>query len=282
MQAQIGFSLYPLFHTDHRDRALVIGYGTGVSTRTLHEAGFKQLDMVDLSADIVRLANKHFGNVNAQVTEKTGVNTFITDGRNFLLLQDRKYDIVGLEITSIWFAGAASLYNREFYQLVKRRLQPHGVLQQWMQLHHVGNQDVLRILGSVRAEFQYVWLYVFGGQGIIVASNDPEATPTQKNVELIKRTPTMQPLLKILEQDPAELLGSRLLEPEATDRLLNSYDVPASSWVSTDDNLYLEHSTPKGNVLDGTATFDSNTKFILRRSGKNSEAQTSRVEKNAL
>ena len=264
MQAQIGFALAPLLHTDRRDRALVIGYGTGVSTRTLHEAGFKQLDLVDLSADIVRLSNKHFGKVNARVTDNAGVSTFITDGRNFLLLQDRKYDIVGLEITSIWFAGAASLYNQEFYQLVKKRLHPRGILQQWMQFHHVSNEDVLRILGSVRAEFKYIWLYSIGKQGIIVASNDPQARPSQQNVNLIKQTPGMQGLLKILDQDPGELLASLLLEPEGADRLLNSFDVPASAWVSTDDNLYLEYSTPKGNVLDAQATFDANARLFSK------------------
>ncbi|MFN0316454.1 MAG: fused MFS/spermidine synthase, partial [Burkholderiales bacterium] len=120
MQAQLGIALSSLLHTSHRESALAIGYGTGVSARTLHEAGFKQLDVVDLSADILRMANKHFASVNDRVTEKAGVSTYVTDGRNFLMLQERRYDLIGMEISSIWFAGAASLYNQEFYKLVKK------------------------------------------------------------------------------------------------------------------------------------------------------------------
>ena len=45
MVAQIGFAVAPLLHTPGRSRALVIGYGTGVSSRTLHEAGFAGLDI---------------------------------------------------------------------------------------------------------------------------------------------------------------------------------------------------------------------------------------------
>lgn len=264
MQAQVGFALAPLLHTEKRDRALVIGYGTGVSTRTLHAAEFKELDVVDLSADIIRLANKHFSRINDKVTEQPGVNTFITDGRNFLMLQDHRYDVIGMEITSIWFAGAASLYNRDFYQLVKRRLNAGGVLQQWMQLHHITNHDVLTILASVRAEFRYVWLYLIGGQGIIVASDDASAQPSADRVRLIESTKRLQPLLATLTDGPESLLKAKLLEPEDTDRLVNSIGVPIQYLASSDDNLWLEYSTPKGNVLNTSQSFSANLNFIRR------------------
>ena len=44
MQAQVGVALAPLLHTAARERALVIGFGTGVSARALHAAGFAALD----------------------------------------------------------------------------------------------------------------------------------------------------------------------------------------------------------------------------------------------
>lgn len=260
MLAQVGFALSPLLHAAHRDRALVIGFGTGVSARTLHAAGFKELDIVDLSADILRLAATYFAKVNDDVIRKPGVRTHVTDGRNFLMLQERRYDVVSMEVSSIWFAGAASLYNREFYALVKRRLAPHGVLQQWMQLHHLTPIDVLYIMGSVRAEFEYVWLYLVGGQGMIIASNDANAAATAENVAKLDATPALKPLL--YDGSAASLLKTRLLDPAATDRLLDVFGVPLLFWVSTDDNLFLEYSTPKGNALDGGATRDQNLEFI--------------------
>jgi len=264
MQAQIGFSLAPLLHTSHRDQALIIGYGTGVSSRVLHSAGFAQLDVIDLSADILRLANEHFAKVNDRVSEEANVNAYVTDGRNFLMLHDKQYDVIGMEISSIWFAGAASLYNREFYQLAKKRLRPHGVLQQWMQLHHISTLDILRIIGSVRSEFRYVWLYLIGGQGIIVATNDPTSTPRQSNATLLKQTGSLRPLLEILGQDPGYILGLRLLEPAGTDAMLDSLGLPPSYWISTDDNLALEYDTPKGNVFDTQKSFTGNKKFIVQ------------------
>jgi spermidine synthase len=265
--AQAGFALSPLLHTGARQSALVIGYGTGMSARVLHDAGFGELEIVDLSADIVRLANEHFADVNGAVTGRAGVRTYITDGRNFLLLQDRRYDLVCMELTSIWFAGAASLYNREFYQLAKRRLAPDGVLQQWMQLHYAHPRDILTILGSVRSEFRYVWIYEVGGQGIIIASNSPAAAPQPDYIQMVDRTPALAPLLKLQGGSVSRLAQSRLLDPEGVDRLLASFKVPLEHWISTDDNLYLEYSTPRGNVLDGPGSFRFNVEMLRKGSG---------------
>ncbi|MGH8641269.1 MAG: spermidine synthase, partial [Burkholderiales bacterium] len=261
--AQIGFALSPLLHTAARDSALVIGYGSGMSARVLADAGFRALDIVDLSADIVRLANRHFADINKRVSERSGVRTYITDGRNFLMLQPRQYDVVSMEISSIWFAGAAALYNREFYRLVKRRLAPHGVLQQWVQLHHIDATDILHVLSSVRAEFEHVWLYFIGGQGMIIATNSPGALPAVENVEIIDNTPALKELLELVGGSARDLLKTRLLHPAGTDLFLGSFGMPAPFWVSTDDNLKLEYSTPRGNALDGTASMAQNINLLL-------------------
>src|SRR5690606_1712757 len=119
----------PLLHNSERKSALVIGYGTGMTARVLHEQKFQSLDVVELSKDIVFMSNKYFSDINHNVTENSSVNMIYTDGRNYLLTQDKKYDLISLEITSIWFAGAASLYNKEFYELSEKRLNKDGVLQ---------------------------------------------------------------------------------------------------------------------------------------------------------
>lgn len=262
--AQVGIALSPLLHTPARGSALVIGYGTGMSARVIADAGFREIEIVELSADIVELANRHFAGINTRVSERRGVRTYITDGRNFLMLQPRQYDVVSVEISSIWFAGAAALYSREFYRLVKRRLAPHGVLQQWMQLHHVRATDILHVLSSVRAEFEHVWLYFIGTQGMIIATNGLDAHPSARNAAMIDRTPELKELLASIGGNASHLLKTRLLDPAATDLFLSSFGMPASFWVSTDDNLKLEYSTPKGNALDGAASIERNIELLLR------------------
>lgn len=265
MQAQIGFALAPLLHQPARDRALVIGYGTGATARVFHEAGFRHVDIAELSGDIVRLANRYFGMVNAQVTEQPGVQLHVTDGRNLLLLSERQYDVVSIEISSIWFAGAASLYNKEFYELVRKRLAPGGVLQQWVQLHRLTPLDIVTIIGSVRSEFRHVSVYMIGSQGIIVATNDPaRAAPSEQAIALLEQGSGLANVRRIAERGIRDLPRDMLVGPDGADRLLASLGGDPSLWWSTDDNLRLEYSTPKANVNDGEKTIRVNRELLLQ------------------
>lgn len=243
MVAQASFALIPLLHTEQRDNTLVIGYGTGMSAHVLYEEGYRHIEVAELSKDIVDMADKHFFSINGLVSKKPSVLMHYTDGRNFLLTQDRQYDLISMEISSIWFAGAANLYNKEFYALARKRLKNQGILQQWVQLHHMRPMDLLYILGSVRSEFKYVWVYFSGGQGIIVASNSPT---TLNNSEAKAKLGAYPADYKASVQTLEESL---LLSPSGVDRIMKKFD-PELKWLqSTDVNLYLEYSTPKGNSL---------------------------------
>lgn len=243
MVAQESFALIPLMHQAQRDHALVIGYGTGMTARVLQDQGFAKLDVAELSRDIVTLADRHFANINAHISSHPAVTMHYTDGRNYLLTQSLQYDLISLEISSIWFAGAANLYNREFYELANARLRPQGVLQQWVQLHHMRPLDFLYILGSVRSVFKYVWIYVSGGQGIIVASNDDTALYNEAALDKLTHSHAIS-TLKL-----TDLPKTLVADPQKVDRLISKYDPELRFFISTDKNLYLEYATPKGNAV---------------------------------
>jgi spermidine synthase len=267
MVAQIGIAVAPLLHTDKRDNALVIGYGTGATTRALHDAGFKSLDVAELSGDVVKLANRHFERVNSRVTEQKGVRTFVTDGRNFLMLTSAKYDVISIELSSIWFAGAAALYNSDFYTIARAKLKDDGVLQQWVQLHHLSPIDIVYIIGSARTQFKYVTLYAIGGQGVLVLTNDATRIATAANAQLLEQTPGMRELVNAFGGHIRNMNEQLILSPEATDRLLTASGQPMSYWQSTDDNSLLEYSTPRGNAAANAQSMEANIAFLRANSG---------------
>lgn len=246
--AQYAFSIAPLLHTDARGSALVIGYGTGTSARCVKEAGFGRLDIVELSKDVISVADRYFASVNGGVSRQPGSRVYVTDGRNYLLLQNDAYDFIGIEVSAIWFAGASSLYSRDFYELVKKRLRPGGVLQQWVQLHHIQPRDVATILGTVRRSFRQVWLYVVSRQGVIVAC-DQDCPPSATSMAMLSSSKSLNdalgggPWLKAIG-------NSLILAPADLDRFLDrSSGGDLEALESNDDNLTLEYSTPQGNVL---------------------------------
>ena len=252
--AQKAFAHVPLLHQPKRDQVLVIGYGTGNSAHALHETGFAQMDIAELSPDIVTLADRHFGDINGEVSQQANVKIYYTDGRNYLLTQNKRYDLISMELSSIWFAGTANFYNREFYRLAKARLQEDGVLQQWVQLHHMQPMDLLYILNTLHQEFRYVWLYAVGGQGVLVASDSVDA------MGLYHLDGSVVSDAQPLSAEEQALQDGMLLEPKDVGYLAQKLRVP-QFFVSTDNNLYLEYSTPKGNALPNEV-FTSNIEML--------------------
>lgn len=265
VQAQIGFAALPLLHQGRRNNALVIGYGTGATSRVFHDAGFKHLDIAELSRDVVELADTHFSHINNAVSKQNGVHTHITDGRNLLLLTKRQYDIISIEITSIWFAGAASLYNREFYQLARKKLKTDGVLQQWVQLHHMAPTDLLAIIGTLRSEFEFVSLYVVGGQGILIATNDiTHSKPSISVLEKLDGDTKLQHVRDLAGRSFTMISSDLMLSPSQVDLFLDKVGFGRDLWISTDNNLRLEYSTPKANANPTDQSFEINMDFLRR------------------
>ena len=55
----------------------------------------------------------------------------VDDGRNFLLMNRKKYDVITADIILPRHAGAGSLYSREYYELVRNALADDGLAMQW-------------------------------------------------------------------------------------------------------------------------------------------------------
>ena len=62
------------------------------------------------------------------------------------------------------------------------------------------------------------------------------------------------------ERQPKQLRSHLVLSPDGVDRFISSLDPSMSRLVSTDSNLYLEYSTPKGNALGDV--LQSNLHFL--------------------
>ncbi|MCA9631419.1 MAG: fused MFS/spermidine synthase, partial [Myxococcales bacterium] len=187
MQAQYSFAHFPSMFVSDWDRALVIGLGTGTTLGTLNGYPWKHIDVVEISPAIAEAAGTYFAGVNDHALEDPRVEVHFDDGRNYLLVRAEKYDFIGMELSSVWFAGASSLYSKEYYELVKQHLLPHGIFQQWVQVHHMENHTFVRILNSLRQVFPHVALFYAGGQGVLVASEQPLQASRSRSLELSER-----------------------------------------------------------------------------------------------
>lgn len=244
-----GLAHLPVTFARHRDNAMVIGLGTGTSAGTIAAYDFKRIDVVELSPAIVDAARTVFAPLNHHVMSDPRVRLLLEDGRNVLLVGKDDYDVVSIEISSIWFAGAANLYNREFYELVAARLASGGILQQWFQLHHTNRRIVSTEIATLRSVFPFILVAVTGHQGQLIASK----TPLHVSRARLAQLETIGTVKKTLADGHlVDFVKGVVLDPDDVDAFLDDacdrFGTKYSELVSSDDNLFLEYATPKTNV----------------------------------
>jgi spermidine synthase len=253
MAAQRRFAHFPSLFVRSFDRVLVIGLGTGTTLGTVAAYPWKQIDVAEISPSIVEASRRFYTPQAFGALDDPRVALDLNDGRNVLLVATAPYDLITMELTSVWFAGAASLYSREFYALARARLAPGGVLQQWVQLHHIRRRELAAIVRTLRTAFAHAALFVGGAQGILVASDAPLVASAARLAEL-ERRPAVQATLGGARM--ADLLDELVSSEGDLDQLFLSTagQEGGEAPISTDDNLYLEYATPKGNVLNYDAS----------------------------
>ena len=76
------------------------------------------------------------------------VTVHIDDARHFLLTTNEKFDAITSDPLDPWVKGAATLYTREFFELVKQHLNPGGVVTLFVQLYESNTAAVKSEIGT--------------------------------------------------------------------------------------------------------------------------------------
>jgi spermidine synthase len=268
MKPQRQLSHMPMTLVPKADDLLVIGLGTGCTVGTFLQYGWKNIHVAELSPGIVEAAGTHFRHINDDALNNPRVTLHVTDGRNLLLLSDRRYDLIALELSSIWFAGAGNLFNREFYTIARDRMKPHGMIAQWIQVHHLEPLTILVAANTMREVFPYVSFWLVGHQGLMIGSMSPQ-TANMDAVRALDAIPNVKPFLQDLPLGShVGLLGQLVFTQTEIDQAKVKLAEAGLPDTSTDDNLFLEYATPKANYLSWN--FDDNIE-ALRTIGNNAQ-----------
>ncbi len=165
--------LMPEFVRPSATRMLVIAFGMGSSYEMGLRSGLS-VDGVELVPSVPQMFGYFNPSAEATLANPRG-HVIVADGRNYLELTDKQYDIVMVDPPPpIESSGTAVLYSREFYQAAARRLSDDGVMMEWMP----GGQSVDEFRAHVRT-FASVFpnvLLAFGpatGGVFIIGSRGP-------------------------------------------------------------------------------------------------------------
>lgn len=138
-------------HPRARD-ALVIGLGGGATAGAVAHHPDVTVDVVELSREVVQAADRFFKPINFNVRQKPNVRLHVDDGRNYLMLTDRRYDVVTADVILPIYAGSGNLYSAEYFSLVRRALKPGGLAVQWVAGTEAEYKLIMRTFLSVFPE----------------------------------------------------------------------------------------------------------------------------------
>jgi spermidine synthase len=111
--------------------ALVICFGMGTSYRSALSWGIPTT-AVELVPSVPKLFS-YYHEDGDQLLASPLSHVVIDDGRRFLERTNEKFDVVVIDPPPPVSASASSLlYSEEFYSLVRQRLQPGGIVAQWL------------------------------------------------------------------------------------------------------------------------------------------------------
>lgn len=121
----------PMMLRPEADSMLVICFGMGSSFRSGLIGGLR-VDGVELVPSVPRMFNYYYADGDRVLSDPRG-RLVITDGRNYVELTDRTYDLIVVDPPPpIESSGTAVLYSREFYAASAARLKPGGLMMEWM------------------------------------------------------------------------------------------------------------------------------------------------------
>jgi spermidine synthase len=149
-------------------RLLVIGCGAGVTAgATAIDPKVEQLTIVEIEPLVPRVVSTYFSEHNFDVVRNPKTRVQVDDGRHYLQTTREKFDAITSDPLDPWVKGAAMLYTREFFELVKSHLNPGGAVTLFVQLYESNTEAVKSEIATFMAAFPngVVWGNTQEGRG---------------------------------------------------------------------------------------------------------------------
>ena len=215
--------------------ALIVGFGMGVTSYSVTQHRVR-VDAVEISKGVIDAARQHFSHVNQNILNNPLFNYTINDGRNYILMTEKRYDMISTGIIHpLVSAGSSNIYTADFYRLCKRILTEDGIMCQWVPLHRLPEQHYKMIIKTFIDVFPHTTLwYKYTPDFVILIGTRNPLKINYKDFLQRAKTSRIAAGLAHDDLDGMSLLDSFMMGPENIRRYVG--DVP----IHTDNRPRLE------------------------------------------
>jgi spermidine synthase len=136
MQAHVPLLLHPA----PREVAF-LGLGTGITAGAALLHPVERVTVLEIVPDVVAFARDHFRAANLGVVDDRRVECVVEDGRNFLRVTERKFDVIVGDLFVPWRRGEAGMFSLDHFASARRALAPGGLFCQWLPLFQMSEAE---------------------------------------------------------------------------------------------------------------------------------------------
>jgi spermidine synthase len=251
MCQQILNGLVPAALHPNPRQVAVIGLGSGVTAATLLSLdSVEKLRCAELEPAVVEVQS-YFGPYNDHLLQNPRLDMQVNDGRTFIMGSPAKFDLIVSEPSNPWIAGIGNLYTEDFYRSCAERLNPGGMMCQWVNFYSVSMDDLEMVLSTFYSAYPYGAVFQVGpGDIMLVGKMDPLEIDAARLRGLWSQADTAGWLQLIGLLEPDFFFGTWVASREQVIATLPSWkDGKPTQPRNTDDRPLLEFQAPRSLYL---------------------------------
>ncbi len=240
-------------HPNPKD-VLVICFGSGTTFGTLSQFPVTKVDNVEIARAVIKGAS-YFKDANMDVLNNPVSRINIDDGRSFLAVTKKKFDVITEEPMHPALAGVVNLYTKEYYELAKSHLKKDGIMSQWIPLYNLSVEDVRLMVRTFQSVFPHtsIWL---ANADIFMIGSPQELNVNYETIKAKLNMPAIKRLLTDIDlEDPVEFMTTFLMN----EKMVSKYS--GQGEVMSDNKPVVEFTGPKSLHLN---TISPNIAELIR------------------
>jgi spermidine synthase len=241
MPTQILLGQLGILAAPRLERALVVGFATGVTPGSVLQSPIQSVDCVEIEPAAVA-SSSFFNQVNNRPLSDSRLHVITDDARSFLRVNPARYDLIVSEPSHPWVPGVANLFTREFFALGRECLKDDGVFVQWLQIYQLSTESLRSVLATFHEVFPHVAVFRVQGAAkgkdlILLGSRAPISF--DQMTERFNEPRIAAELARAGIKSPSDLRAWFVCDETRLGPAV------AGAIVNTDDNMHVETVAPR-------------------------------------
>ena len=239
MRTQLLSGYLPMLFHENPKSALVIGQGSGITLGAVEQFPVDKINLVEISPAVIE-GSRFFDPFNHDALNDKRLSVLLEDGRNHIALSKKSYDVIVSEPSNPWISGVGALFTVDFFDLLKKRLNPGGVACIWVHTN-MSPDSFKSIIRSFTEKFPFVtmWESIAGDDYLLIGSEQEYRLSFEKTQKYLANEITGKDLARIGIRNVPDLMSLMIMSrPKLVEFSKNAP-------LHTDNNSFLEFNAPE-------------------------------------